>query len=372
MVPCRYSVLKFFGFKSWCSFWVAFALLFLGLPFGLQSASIAEASELISTPVHFFEGSRRSFVAGPEASFLLEVRRSFEEELRIRGLSRSSLTPGQESQMRQKAETTKVCSAFFVENEDKKLFVGSARHCFKFAEIPMCNEKTTYEFRPLVAPQLRGQCRRIVALSERSDFMIFEIEFPGQDTAGLRRSMSSLAVGVFPGVIPIRHLSIEMFGFPGDSRMKNQPTKSFKCEVQSAPQDAPTDNYFENFKKRESTDHVEGFYAPLVELFRLRARQLMGQMITLRHNCDTFAGNSGGPIVLAGSRMLIGLPASYDRNGQTYSRDKFGLLETPWRLLQDQQAQFQQSKIIMKSLDEGLQQRLQVPSKGLSTGSSEI
>lgn len=351
--------------------WMVGALFFFIVCGGIQFGALAQP-ELEPTPVHFFEGGRRSPVTGSEASFLLEVRRSLDEELRIRGIQRTGLTPEEEAQWRTRAENTKVCSAFFVENEEKKLLVGSARHCFKFAEIPMCNDKTSYDFRPLAAPGLRGQCRRIVALSDRSDFLIFEVEFPGQDTSILRRKMSSLALAVFADVQPSRDLSLEMFGFPGDSKMKNQPTKSFSCEVRSVPQDAPMDDYFENFSRRDSVSQADGLSGSLMDLFRLRARQIAGEMITLRHNCDTYAGNSGGPIVLAGSRLMIGLPASYSRNEQVFPRDKFGLLESPWRLLQGQLEQIKREKIIIKNLDERAQQRLPGPGARSSTQPSAI
>lgn len=169
-------------------------------------------------------------------------------------------------------KTESRCTAFWVKNDTRSYLVAVARHCYDFKLTDACDKKTQFYS---ATGDLVAQCKRLIAARVDRDIAIVEVEIKKNDHA--RRTLS-LASKTPPGNTPLK-----MIGFPTDSERKGMPTTTEGCFTRG----------HEPFVVRPSEPAMldEGTY----------------------HNCSTWGGNSGGPMILDGTSVVLGMPFTYSR-----------------------------------------------------------
>lgn len=169
--------------------------------------------------------------------------------------------------------TTSQCAAFFLESTTTKTFVATARHCVEFAITSWCESDGKLEDNQGRA----GRCVRVVAADVNHDIAVFEADLlhPAGD-ATLR--LASYA--------PSANTKLVMIGYPADE----DPTTARRGKLTT------TVNCW------TLGDTVPSPYAGQDDKTLDKS---------LRHNCTTYGGNSGGPMVVEGTREAIGLPFTY-------------------------------------------------------------
>lgn len=192
-----------------------------------------------------------------------------------------------------------TCTSFFVENNQNKLFLATARHCagYKFSEA--CDKK---EFRVHFASDMNiiGQCKSIVAGYIDEDLVIFEAEF----NVDISNKIAPLKLTYNTPPLKTR---LQMIGYPGDKWRNGNLTVTENCWVNDGSRIISYNDLDEEAKLAiKKSPHIANKYETKMERL-LSAKQIY-------HNCSVYGGNSGGPIILEGTKYVIGLPSSYWRH----------------------------------------------------------
>ena len=183
---------------------------------------------------------------------------------------------------RQEADwTAKVrgCAAFFIETNNDKVLMASARHCFNYSINNWC----ALDGRIVRNDGAQGRCTRVIAAKQNYDIAVFETNFKSQPNPKHVLKLASF--------MPPLHSKLVMVGYPADKYRRAKLTTTKECWVLREFANSPHGNLRED---------------------------------SSRHNCTTYGGNSGGPMVLEGTNVAIGLPFTYSPN------DYF--LRDPWRI----------------------------------------
>lgn len=213
------------------------------------------------------------------------------------------------------------CSAFFIKNNQNKLFVGTHNHCAQYELEKYCtgnnprkniyNSKTGFTtttkpsltFKSWAAPDVVGYCKRVVAKNDYNDFMIIEIAYNSKNIENrIRESAIFLRLADF---IPPEGTKLKMLGHPADSERQGHPTVTENCSIQN--QNRPIGKEYSN----DEIATLNKKSAPRTALGEEKRNLFMLNAEKLGHNCSTYGGNSGGPILIAGTDIVIGLPGGY-------------------------------------------------------------
>ncbi len=212
------------------------------------------------------------------------------------------------------------CSAFFIKNTQEKIFVGTQNHCARYILSSFCgdssqvvystsgkNSVTTVKdsiiFKSLAAPNTKGYCKRVVAQNNYNDFMIIEVGYRKKsDEAKVKKLAHFLRLADF---VPREGTKLKMLGHPSDPERLSQPTVTESCMILSGNRP---------ILKEASDDEIayqKTFLSPQSPFESDKRNLFLTQAEKLSHNCTTYSGNSGGPILIHGTDIVIGLPASY-------------------------------------------------------------
>jgi hypothetical protein len=172
------------------------------------------------------------------------------------------------------------CTGYFIKNDTGKIFVGSARHCVKNTATKWCDDKGV-----VYTPGWSrvGTCKRVVGSRSDRDIVIFEID----RDPNFNDPIVTYRLAAYT---PPKFTRLRMIGFPGDKHRNGALTVTEDCWILRAPVESP--HYDGNWKDWSA-----------------------------KHNCSTYGGNSGGPMIKAGTSDVIGLPFTYQPNDYT-NRDK--------------------------------------------------
>src|SRR5262249_3480074 len=151
-----------------------------------------------------------------------------------------------------------------------------------------------------------GKCASVVLDDTDADYFIFEASFDGHpDEYSQVEQLSPIFI------YPKGDEQVEAYGFPADDERNGRPTKSSNCHLFNAYADPEFKNFYMNFltedSKKSSTETVGNYDAK----FQAAASNVMKNETFLRHNCSIYGGNSGGPMILKGTHLLVGMPESY-------------------------------------------------------------
>lgn len=169
------------------------------------------------------------------------------------------------------ARAGRGCSSFFVDNSSGKTFVGSARHCFSFNASSWCSGGGTFTKNDGEV----GRCRRVVAGDSVHDVVLFEVDFPTAPFAAFRLASWE----------PPKGTRLNMIGYPADKYRSGKLTVTENCWI---------------LQSRTASPHGGN----------------MNDVSSL-HNCTTWGGNSGGPMIQDGQDVVVGLPFTYSPGNYT-------------------------------------------------------
>jgi hypothetical protein len=194
------------------------------------------------------------------------------------------------------------CAGFFVQNTQGKNLLVTARHCLNYSASQFCKDKKIIFDRK---HELERQCLRIVASSAKLDITMIEVDGP------LRDQEDNLILADFT---PQAQTRIYLVGFPNDQYAFSGANVTENCWILSNDISYPYQGTI-YWKK--------GLQDP-----------------ALWHNCSTFGGNSGGPVIIEGSNVVVGLPFTYDQtnigNKNPYSSQaRFNLMSNYVELLRN-------------------------------------
>lgn len=165
------------------------------------------------------------------------------------------------------------CTGFFIKNDKGLPLVGSARHCFEYSggfEKWCADAGKVYD-----SDGAEATCKEVVAASPDLDAVIFEVRYPKPVEAAF-----SIAT-----YLPAPGTPLNLIGYPADYIRNQKPTLSYNCEV--LPHDP------------------EVFQPSIIAQTADRS---------LGHDCTTWGGNSGGPMIVEGTEDVIALPGSYTQD----------------------------------------------------------
>lgn len=166
------------------------------------------------------------------------------------------------------------CTAFFVENTKSQTIVATARHCFEFKETEFCDKGSGFTTNEGV----QGRCLNVLAGDSEHDIVLFRAEFPF--VPGPERTLR------LSGFAPEVGTRLTMIGYPSDPERQGRLTVTDQCWVLQEFANSP-----------------------------YSAKKIFDE--SARHNCSTYGGNSGGPMLLEGSRIVVGLPFTFIPNDFT-------------------------------------------------------
>lgn len=174
-----------------------------------------------------------------------------------------------------------TCTAFAVKNEARKPVVFTARHCMNFTAADWCSKVAEITSADQKNPY---RCKSVLFDPKDSDYAALELDKPIESEGFLLANFDP-AVG----------RRLQLIGFPSDTYAK------------SLGRTVITENCWLTSSKRQPPDIQS---------------QINPRPLALTHNCATYGGNSGGPMIIENSNIVVGLPASFWRNARIRSMDE--------------------------------------------------
>jgi len=179
------------------------------------------------------------------------------------------------------------CTGFRVKNDQGRLYIATARHCFDYQATLACKE-SRFLVGTMGDPAYLLDCLRIIAASTEDDMMIFEAEVRASTNKAreTQKVLNFLEAYSLADYYPALYTGLQMIGLPADKYNNVTPIMSENCNVQPQALD------------------VKGFLAAPAGTPELKPD--IGF-----HNCNVYGGNSGGPIKIRNSADVVAMPSAY-------------------------------------------------------------
>jgi len=175
------------------------------------------------------------------------------------------------------------CTGFFVETSHAtRSFVSSSRHCFEYDAPAWCKTGTA----KIHSTGQQIKCLGVAAGDETHDTIMFEFQNISRDRSG---DLS------YSKTMPPKSTRLEMIGFPKDGYLT----------------DSSLDTLITSHNCRVVNPGGTNIYTSVPEV--------IDDEVFL-HDCSTYGGNSGGPMMIEGTLVVVGIPDQY-RPGSTPTTD---------------------------------------------------
>jgi hypothetical protein len=172
----------------------------------------------------------------------------------------------------------KGCTAFFVKNSLGKTYLMTARHCAKMSIYGWCKAGGKF----IDENSKEGKCQRVVASDDSHDIALVEATFPYTPSTSQPLSLAAYS--------PKKMQKLVMIGYPADAYRKGYATTTDRCWITEEDVASPH---------------------PITMSDR-----------SAKHNCTTYGGNSGGPMIAEGTSIAVGLPFTYYPDNYTSYDEK--------------------------------------------------
>ncbi|MGE0172093.1 MAG: serine protease [Oligoflexales bacterium] len=166
------------------------------------------------------------------------------------------------------------CTGYLLENKEKKTIIATANHCIEDYDFEKWCDDSGWARSD--AYDAFAYCSRIILIDPVHDFVIFEADpydkpIPHDEASTLRFSFA----------VPPSGFPLKMIGYPWDEFNNGNDIVTENCYALGEKMLTP-------FQTRLWHDDIVQF-----------------------NNCTTYGGNSGGPIVVDGTRIVVGQPHEY-------------------------------------------------------------
>lgn len=212
------------------------------------------------------------------------------------------------------------CTGFILDTA-KKIAV-SAQHCgvTQASQICFLQSRLRGDDWKISSCQYEGAVAEIIEASPVAelDYVIFRYEFTKTEPKGLRSVR--LAKQDFLQTLHKDQRRLKMLGYPGDAYQRTRLTSS-SCLVRDpsistlASQTPPEAQQASDaiIKAWEDDKRYSGRddYRDMREACFFIASSHLKLRPTFKEDCSVYGGNSGGPILIENSQIVIGMPASY-------------------------------------------------------------
>ncbi len=190
-----------------------------------------------------------------------------------------------------------ICTGFFIDNLNKKPFLVTARHCVEYEMTSACKNNSFTVITEI--GKFKGTCEKIIAGSIFDDIIIILIDFADNKQKALK-DISFLSLS---SVKPQIYTRFNALGYPVDIYNKDKLLRLVKnCwQVDKVVTKGDISLNVLNALNHASAETIE-------QTKKLRKKQLY-------HNCSIFGGMSGGPLIIEGTREVVGIPDGYFSSG---------------------------------------------------------
>lgn len=195
------------------------------------------------------------------------------------------------------------CTGFFIKNNGSRVLIGTARHCMEYDEQTACLEGRL-NFQTTDSKPFSGQCKRVQISSLEDDFLVLEADFDKHQSELLNQRRG---YHFRENEVP-EYTRVKTLGYPSDPERKSSLTITENCWTlpESSPKFWDALNEAQRKELNEITAKNKKQYSEKVLEFKNKI-----DFVRKKYNCTTYGGNSGGPVVIEGTRVVIGLPAGY-------------------------------------------------------------
>ena len=225
------------------------------------------------------------------------------------------------------------CTAFAVKNDTKKPIVFTARHCMNYEASQWCEKVGELK----TADELDSyRCKQVLFDPPDSDFAALELDKPISDDGYLLADFE-----------PRDDRRLQMIGYPADWHGK------------SLGGTVITENCWLTSINRVPVNVVT---------------KINPNPVAALHNCATYGGNSGGPMILENSKIVVGMPGSYWKSERLRSMDETAFIYLTYDVIKTHRTFVENEKLALAKKDDvaEVKQRFISRSRCTSEGSKKI
>lgn len=184
------------------------------------------------------------------------------------------------------------CTGFFVKNKNNRLLIVTARHCGEYQFTKRCKSGSIWL--TTEAGHFKGKCLNTLIDNSDYDVALFEAQFKKpEDEVRAKISFAQMSAKIYP-----KDTRLQLYGYPTDRR--TDATVSENCWINNGK------NIYDYFSRFELEAHNEerNSYHPDRD-------KVLNKALLMPYNCDVYGGNSGGPVTVENTDVVIGMPAGY-------------------------------------------------------------
>lgn len=205
-----------------------------------------------------------------------------------------------------------IGSAFKIGERDGIVYLVGARHTTRFRPLDACGGGGLNAVSEALG--IRVECVGVAIIDPQFDMFIFGARATSPADRARLESLPKLALS--PCDPPIGHPLLTL-GYPADVFRRGQATLTRSCRrlPDGAPlwRDSPAWSTEDAHDRRRINDQIAARRAAEAPDQNAAEDQIDAfvERTAFRHDCTTWAGNSGGPMLAEGTDVVVGVPFDY-------------------------------------------------------------